>query len=149
VPIYEYVCEQCGRPTEVMQRMSDPPLKICPECGAPKLARAVSRTSFQLKGGGWYSDLYASPKKKPEGAAPGSGSAPAGGSGTGTGSSSGGGSGSGSGGGSGSGSGGSSGSGSGGSSGSGSGGSSGSGSGGGSGSGSGGGSGSGSSSAKT
>jgi putative FmdB family regulatory protein len=66
VPIYEFVCEACGRLTEVMQRMSDPPPATCPECGAPKLARLVSRTSFQLKGGGWYSDLYASPKKKPE-----------------------------------------------------------------------------------
>jgi putative FmdB family regulatory protein len=67
VPIYEYVCEECGRLTEVMQRMSDPAPAACPECGAAKLARIVSRTSFQLKGGGWYSDLYASPKKKAEG----------------------------------------------------------------------------------
>ena len=70
MPIYEYVCEDCGRLTEVMQRMSDPAPAACPECGAPKLARIVSRTSFQLKGGGWYSDLYASPKKKTEAAAP-------------------------------------------------------------------------------
>ncbi len=66
MPIYEYVCEECGRLTEVMQRMSDPAPAACPECGAPKLARLISRTSFQLKGGGWYSDLYASPKTKPE-----------------------------------------------------------------------------------
>jgi putative FmdB family regulatory protein len=64
VPIYEYVCEACGRLTEVMQRMSDPPPEACPECGSPKLARIVSRTSFQLKGGGWYSDLYGAPKQK-------------------------------------------------------------------------------------
>jgi putative FmdB family regulatory protein len=68
VPIYEYVCEDCGRLTEVMQRMTDPAPAACPECGAAKLARIVSRTSFQLKGGGWYSDLYASPKKKTEAA---------------------------------------------------------------------------------
>jgi putative FmdB family regulatory protein len=74
VPIYEYVCEACGRLTEVMQRMSDPAPAACPECGAPKLARLISRTSFQLKGGGWYSDLYASPKTKPE--APPSGTGP-------------------------------------------------------------------------
>ncbi|BDG06412.1 FmdB family zinc ribbon protein [Anaeromyxobacter oryzae] len=74
MPIYEYVCEECGRLTEVMQRMTDPAPEKCPECGAPRLARLVSRTSFQLKGGGWYSDLYASPKKKTEA---GSGSAPA------------------------------------------------------------------------
>jgi putative FmdB family regulatory protein len=66
VPIYEYVCEACGRITEAMQRMSDPPPASCPECGEGRLARLVSRTTFQLKGGGWYSDLYASQKKKPE-----------------------------------------------------------------------------------
>lgn len=66
MPIYEYVCEACGRLTEVMQRMSDPPPAACPECGQAKLARLVSRTTFQLKGGGWYSDLYASPKQKAE-----------------------------------------------------------------------------------
>lgn len=69
MPIYEFVCEACGRITEVMQRMNDPAPSACPECGAGKLARLVSRTTFQLKGGGWYSDLYASAKKKPEPAA--------------------------------------------------------------------------------
>lgn len=64
MPIYEYVCEACGRLTEVMQKMTDPAPAACPECGAPKLARLVSRTSFQLKGGGWYADLYSTPKEK-------------------------------------------------------------------------------------
>jgi putative FmdB family regulatory protein len=66
VPIYEFVCEACGRLTESMQKMSDPPPAACPECGAGPLARLVSRTTFQLKGGGWYSDLYGSPRKKGE-----------------------------------------------------------------------------------
>jgi putative FmdB family regulatory protein len=66
VPIYEFVCKSCGRLTEVMQRLNDPPPAACPECGAGPLARMVSRTSFQLKGGGWYSDLYGSPKEKPK-----------------------------------------------------------------------------------
>ncbi len=70
MPIYEYVCEACGRLTEVMQRLNDPPPAACPECGETRLARLVSRTSFQLKGGGWYSDLYGS-RKKPEPAADG------------------------------------------------------------------------------
>jgi putative FmdB family regulatory protein len=76
VPIYEYVCEACGRITECMQRVSDPPPPACPECGAARLARLVSRTTFQLKGGGWYSDLYSSPKQKP--APPGDAGKPAG-----------------------------------------------------------------------
>jgi putative FmdB family regulatory protein len=92
VPIYEYVCEACGKLTEVMQRMSDPPPAACGECGAPKLARLVSRTSFQLRGGGWYSDLYSSTKGKAGGstgaagqsgtAAPASGASGAGASGS-------------------------------------------------------------------
>ncbi|WP_242346937.1 FmdB family zinc ribbon protein [Anaeromyxobacter terrae] len=77
MPIYEYVCEACGRLTEVMQRMTDP-APACPECGAPKLARLISRTSFQLKGGGWYSDLYSSPKTKPGAESTGPASKPAG-----------------------------------------------------------------------
>ncbi len=64
MPIYEYVCEACGKLTEVMQKMSDPPLRKCPECGERKLAKLVSRTTFQLTGGGWYSDLYSTPKEK-------------------------------------------------------------------------------------
>ncbi|HET9555091.1 MAG TPA: zinc ribbon domain-containing protein [Anaeromyxobacteraceae bacterium] len=71
MPIYEFVCEDCGRLTEVMQKLTDPPPAACPECGGSRMARTVSRTSFQLKGGGWYSDLYASPKEKPKAAAAG------------------------------------------------------------------------------
>ncbi len=63
MPIYEYLCEGCGRISEVMQKMSDPPPRTCPECGSRKIAKLVSRSAFQLKGGGWYSDLYASRKK--------------------------------------------------------------------------------------
>ena len=47
--------------------MSDKPVKVCPKCKARKVEKLISHTSFQLKGGGWYSDLYASQK-------PGSGS---------------------------------------------------------------------------
>lgn len=67
MPIYEYVCEACARVSEHMQKVSDPPPATCPACGQGPLVKAVSRTSFQLKGGGWYSDLYAS--RKPDGAA--------------------------------------------------------------------------------
>jgi putative FmdB family regulatory protein len=63
VPIYEYLCEACGRISEVMQKMTDPSPKSCPECGSKKIAKLVSRSAFQLKGGGWYADLYSSRKK--------------------------------------------------------------------------------------
>jgi putative FmdB family regulatory protein len=64
VPIYEYLCESCGKLTEVMQKMGDRPPARCGECGGKKLAKLVSHTAFQLKGGGWYADLYGSQKKK-------------------------------------------------------------------------------------
>jgi putative FmdB family regulatory protein len=60
MPIYEFVCEACGRIVERLQKLTDPPPEACPECGG-KMARIMSRNSFQLKGGGWYRDLYSSP----------------------------------------------------------------------------------------
>jgi putative FmdB family regulatory protein len=64
MPIYEYVCGSCERTVDVLQKVSDPPPEKCEQCGAQgALTRKVSRTSFVLKGGGWYSDLYSSVKK--------------------------------------------------------------------------------------
>jgi len=62
MPVYEYICKACDHEFEREQRISENPLKKCPECGAMKAKRLISRTSFVLKGGGWYSDLYSSPR---------------------------------------------------------------------------------------
>jgi len=62
MPVYEYACQQCGHEFEEWQKMSDPAVSVCPKCKAKKVERLISRTSFQLKGGGWYGDLYASAK---------------------------------------------------------------------------------------
>lgn len=62
MPVYEYVCKACDHEFEREQRISDPPAKKCPSCGARQAKRLISRTSFLLKGGGWYSDLYSSHK---------------------------------------------------------------------------------------
>ena len=67
MPIYEYACQACGHQFEEWQKIKDPPVKVCPKCKAKKVERLISQTSFHLKGGGWYSDLYAGPK--PNGAA--------------------------------------------------------------------------------
>jgi putative FmdB family regulatory protein len=60
MPVYEYMCGACDHEFEREQRITDNPLKKCPACGAMKAKRLISRTSFVLKGGGWYSDLYSS-----------------------------------------------------------------------------------------
>ncbi len=60
MPIYEYACGKCDREFEVKQRITDEPIKTCPHCKSKKVKRLISRTSFVLKGSGWYSDLYSS-----------------------------------------------------------------------------------------
>ena len=62
MPIYEYACERCDSEFEVEQRITEDPLKRCPSCRSPRVKRLISQTSFVLKGSGWYSDLYSSPK---------------------------------------------------------------------------------------
>jgi putative FmdB family regulatory protein len=61
MPIYEYACKQCHREFEYQQRMADPDKTVCEACGG-ELERLISRTAFQLKGSGWYKDLYSSSK---------------------------------------------------------------------------------------
>jgi putative FmdB family regulatory protein len=67
MPVYEYECSACSHRFEEWQKINDKPVKVCPKCKARKVERLISHTSFQLKGGGWYGDLYAS--QKPAGSA--------------------------------------------------------------------------------
>jgi len=54
MPIYEYKCNACEQRIEKLQKMSDDPLKICPECDQPELTKLVSAAGFRLTGTGWY-----------------------------------------------------------------------------------------------
>jgi putative FmdB family regulatory protein len=76
VPVYEYRCKKCGKEFEYEQRMSDAPRKKCEACSGA-LERLISRTSFQLKGSGWYKDLYSSSKPGDGGGESASAEAPA------------------------------------------------------------------------
>jgi len=54
MPIYEYRCEACGHKEEHLQKVSEPPLSVCPACGKPQYRKQLSAAGFQLKGTGWY-----------------------------------------------------------------------------------------------
>lgn len=64
MPIYEYKCEACSYELEALQKMSDAPLKECPECGELSLIKKISAVAFRLKGGGWYETDFKSGNKK-------------------------------------------------------------------------------------
>jgi putative FmdB family regulatory protein len=64
MPIYEYRCGSCGHELEALQKMSDGPLRKCPECGKSQLRRMVSAPSFRLKGAGWYETDFKGDKEK-------------------------------------------------------------------------------------
>ncbi|MDZ7813966.1 MAG: FmdB family zinc ribbon protein [Ideonella sp.] len=54
MPIYAYKCEACGHQQDVLQKMSDDPLTVCPHCGAEQFQKQLTAAGFQLKGSGWY-----------------------------------------------------------------------------------------------
>jgi len=60
MPIYEYRCQECQQTFEEWQKDFAERQVPCPVCGG-KADRLISSTSFVLKGGGWYSDLYSKP----------------------------------------------------------------------------------------
>jgi putative FmdB family regulatory protein len=54
MPIYSYKCESCAHQQELLRKLSDPPLSVCPACGAEAFVKQVTAAGFQLKGSGWY-----------------------------------------------------------------------------------------------
>jgi putative FmdB family regulatory protein len=54
MPIYAYKCGSCGHAKDVLQKISDPQLTVCPACGAEAFTKQVTAAGFQLKGSGWY-----------------------------------------------------------------------------------------------
>src|SRR5215217_7540269 len=56
MPIYEYKCEN-GHVFEVIQKMSDEPLRECQECGAPA-SRVLTPPAIHFKGSGFHNTDY-------------------------------------------------------------------------------------------
>ena len=64
MPIYEYRCDACGHHLEALQKISDEPLKQCPQCNQLSLVKKVSAAAFRLSGSGWYETDFKSKNKK-------------------------------------------------------------------------------------
>ncbi len=63
MPTYDYLCTACNHAWELEQRISESPADTCPKCSQKTAKRQISGgNGFILKGGGWYADLYSSPK---------------------------------------------------------------------------------------
>jgi len=54
MPIYAYRCDECGFAKDLLQKVSDPVLTVCPSCGKSSFKKQVTAAGFQLKGTGWY-----------------------------------------------------------------------------------------------
>jgi putative FmdB family regulatory protein len=63
MPIYEYQCDACGHHLEALQKISDKPLRKCPDCGKSRLKRLLSAPMFLLKGSGWYETDFKTDKE--------------------------------------------------------------------------------------
>ena len=68
MPIYAYRCNECGFSQDILQKMSDPIITICPSCGKSEFKKQVTAAGFQLKGSGWYATDFKSPGRAPSAA---------------------------------------------------------------------------------
>jgi putative FmdB family regulatory protein len=66
MPIYEYRCASCGFQNEYLQRVSDPLLTDCPECGKATFKKMLTAAGFQLKGSGWYATDFKNKGSQPK-----------------------------------------------------------------------------------
>ncbi|MDU7585842.1 MAG: FmdB family zinc ribbon protein [Acidovorax sp.] len=65
MPIYAYRCGSCGHAKDVLQKISDAPLTVCPSCGAPAFSKQLTAAGFQLKGTGWYATDFSGRARAP------------------------------------------------------------------------------------
>ncbi|MCT9813398.1 zinc ribbon domain-containing protein [Acidovorax sp. Be4] len=70
MPIYAYKCGSCEHSKDVLQKMADAPLTVCPACGAQAFSKQLTAPGFQLKGTGWYATDFKNGGSKPAAATP-------------------------------------------------------------------------------
>jgi len=66
MPIYEYRCSECQFQEEYLQKVSEPPITVCPSCGKAAFTKLLSAAGFQLKGSGWYATDFRNSGAKKE-----------------------------------------------------------------------------------
>jgi putative FmdB family regulatory protein len=76
MPIYAYKCESCGHAKDILRKMSDEPLTVCPQCGEASFKKQLTAAGFQLKGSGWYVTDFRGGNSAAPGAKPGDTEAP-------------------------------------------------------------------------
>lgn len=64
MPIYEYVCKSCGFEKDVLQKMNDEALSVCPSCDEASFTKRISAAGFRLSGSGWYETDFKTGSKK-------------------------------------------------------------------------------------
>ena len=77
MPIYAYRCDECGFTKDVLQKISDPVLTVCPSCSKEAFKKQVTAAGFQLKGTGWYVTDFRGGTPPPTGTASGTGASAA------------------------------------------------------------------------
>ncbi|MDS4015969.1 MAG: FmdB family zinc ribbon protein [Candidatus Accumulibacter sp.] len=65
MPIYAYRCSACGCEKDHLQKLNDPELRVCPQCGQATYSKQVTAAGFQLKGSGWYVTDFKGGNKPP------------------------------------------------------------------------------------
>ncbi|MGP1576155.1 MAG: FmdB family zinc ribbon protein [Treponema sp.] len=54
MPAYDYYCESCCKTFEIVQKMSDPPLTVCPQCGGSVQQVFSAGFGLNFTGKGFY-----------------------------------------------------------------------------------------------
>ena len=64
MPIYAYQCSACGHELEILQKVGDDNLTLCPQCQKHALSKKLTAAGFRLKGSGWYETDFKGSKAK-------------------------------------------------------------------------------------
>ncbi|MGB1930245.1 MAG: FmdB family zinc ribbon protein [Mariniblastus sp.] len=65
MPTYDYICDACEHSWELFQKITDDPVKKCPECGKKKAVRQFGTgAAIMFKGSGFYETDYRSDSYK-------------------------------------------------------------------------------------